>query len=1521
MTDIDKFDDLKFELSKYYEDEDYKLLTFCLFDILPKGDLTKESTGHTLFNKLDKTSGNGIISPKNVGLLLEITRLTGPKEAELLAIKYLEDNNIKNTDQSRLSSYRKQLFRAVRQAEPGALQKVNDVYKLKKYNLFDAVFHLEINKRLTKDPGKTKKFARCLGKYAQEELGLSSTDSEDDEHKRPSSSKKRKKKENQGSKPHSEQDDEHKRPSSSKKIKKNENQGSKPLSEQEIIENYLRDRQQRLCHTNNERFTPSIMDSQSYLNIEIFTELNLVIEDNQRKNSHPTTLPELLDNIKSTAGCRVLISGEAGIGKTTLLKYLAYSTTISKPMAFEGKIVFLLELRDLEEGKSIYDLIEKQLDKEDFNFKTYLPGDTMLIKRFINNHDNKIVLLLDGLDEVRFRNKSLISLFKKTTLEKSAVLLTSRSENIDEFIRMCDIHVKVEGFNQDSIEKYIDNYFQIFNKPKLGNDLQQEIKETKNILAYELCKKPMLLLSICIIYEDKEQSLPSNLADLFKELFRCILNHYCVKYNTGDKPFLKFEDIPEKYVNAMTFLGKCMYKSLKKNQFSINKKDLEANEDKSLVNLAIKLGFVDEQASGSRSDSKIEVYMPTHILIQEALAGFYLYKLCEREGTNESTAITGQFLTGANMHAVGFFGADAGKFLKHWLSNNLSIYRTFINVYFKCVKNQHRDTVTSALKTHMVSKNLDQHNDISKSLKMLIKYNNSNSVEGEHFIDLLWQVHSLILNGFDFSTFCKTLSPDGKGNILAHIVYLLAIHLDLGNCNLSGEEMNDMIRELKKIGGTMALLSFNISNNNLRNIDASLLHWLMMISVVYLSFEMNECNLSGKVIHDINECNEGAIPNLVVLSINDNDLGDIDGTSLGTFLNTFPKLVVLSMINCNISGDVMNEIMRVYGKAELALQVLYIAGNCFGDINGTLLGTFLSKCPKLLKLDMNSCNISGDVMNEMMKVYGVNELTLQELSIRGNCISDIDGTLLGNFLSKCPKLLKLYMNSCNISGDVMNKIMRVYGVNELTLQELFIRGNCISDIDGTLLGTFLSKCPKLLELDMNSCNISGDVMNEMMKVYGKAELALQELSILGNCISDIDGTLLGTFLSKCPKLIKLDMDSCNISGDVMNEMMKLYGVNELTLQELSIWGNCISDIDGTLLGTFLSRCPKLLKLYMNSCNISGVVMNEMMRVYGVNELALQELSIWGNCISDIDGTLLGTFLSKCPKLLKLGMNSCNISGDVMKEMMKVYGVNELTLQELFIRGNCIGDIDGTLLGTFLSKCPKLLKLYMRSCNISGEVMNEMMKLYGVNELALQELSISGNCISDIDGTLLGTFLSKCPKLLKLDMNSCNISGDVMNEMMKLYGVNELTLQELSIRGNCISDIDGTLLGTFLSKCPKLLKLYMSSCNISGDVMNEIMRVYGKAELALQVLYIAGNCFGDINGNLLGTFLSKCPKLLKLSMTSCNISGDVMNEMMKVYGVNELTLQELSICGNCISDIDGTILGTFLSKCPKRLKLE
>ncbi|XP_033107147.1 uncharacterized protein LOC117109028 [Anneissia japonica] len=1439
-------------------------------------------------------------------------------------------------------------------------------------------------------------------------------------------------------------------------------------SQDEVIKNYLLRTQQQLCR-NAIRFTPATLNTRYNVDIaHMFTDLDLLKENEKKQDVKPTTLNEVLNIIKSTPACKVLIEGEGGIGKSTLLRYIAYNWATESDKTFKGKIVFLVNISTIDKSETFLDGILKQIDIEDFYLETTLSQDPVLVKRFIRNHDNDIVLLLDGLDELKEGSKSPICLFKKEKMPKCKVILTSRPEKIDEFVKESSIHVKVKGFSAVNIRNYIKKHFEYFKEPALGDSLLDELglnSKYKYMYKHDdvisMCKNPMLLLSVCIMWEER-QHLPADKADLFKEIFKTILNQFIEKQADKEQKISVFTNIPQKYVKLILLLGKCMYNGLKRNQLSINKADLEGREE--MVALALKLGFVYKDTPNLKSDFE-EIYTAPHKLIVESLVGFYLCKLCQAAGLESECSVgmnmllqpvddnewkiirENTHLHNARVFAIGFLGTGAGMFFNHWITNNLSTYRSLM-LHFKFVKIENRSTVVKELFDEMTKKNLEimpHINDICESLRKIIHHFMSDVEvnEIENFLQIM-QIFStrskfsakfgrdMFMSWFEFSG--KEMSPEEKCKMIAHIMIAVSdqsailhlaskicgddikylteecqklnfkyditefqlcrlctasfiIHLFsfapqlyllvcFSNC-ITGAIMNDVMKECCRAGVKLELMELYISNNNLSDIDGSLLASLLAIASTLSTLKMSGCSLSGVIVNDMMRecCRAGVKLKLMKLDISGNNLSNIDGSFLTSLLVIAPTLSILNMSGCSLSGVIVNDMMRECCRAgvKLKLMKLNISDNNLSDIDGSLLASLLAIASTLSTLKMSGCSLSGVIVNDMMRECcraGV-KLKLMKLDIRDNKLSDISCTLLASLLAIVSTLSTLNMSGCSLSGVIVNDMMRECcsaGV-KLELMKLDISDNNLSNIDGSLLASLLAIASTLSTLKMSGCSLSGVIVNDMMRECCSAgvKLELMELDISDNNLSNIDGSLFVSFLGIISKHFYLSIRN----GSSSCIFRKLYAFNGNNLFSLKISGN-ILDISGFSLACLLITI-KLGDLTLTNCSLSGVIVNDMMRECcsaGV-KLELMELNISDNNLSDIDGSLLASLLAIASTLSTLKMSGCSLSGVIVNDMMRECcsaGV-KLELIEFNISDNNLSNIDGSLLASLLAIAPTLSSLNMSGCSLSGVIVNDMMRercIAGV-KLELMELDISGNNLSNIDGSLLASLLAIAPTLSTLNMSGCSLSGVIVNDMMReccRAGV-KFELMELYISDNNLCNIDGSLLASLLAIASTLSTLKMSGCSLSGVIVNDMMRECCSAGVKLElseliisvsllitielneltlrncslsgavvndmireccskgvkteikVLDISDNNFSDIDCSLLASLLAIASQLRTLNMSGCSLSGVIVNDMMRECcsaGV-KLELIELNIHDNNLSNIDGSLLASLLVIAP------
>ena len=176
---------------------------------------------------------------------------------------------------------------------------------------------------------------------------------------------------------------------------------------------------------------------------------------------------------------------------------------------------------------SLVDLIiaeHEQLNKSDSNLITsVLNGQT--------NH--KVLLLLDGYDEYTPGTNSDIDKAMQSGVGKCFMILTSRPEHdskmeekkfVPRDIRnKMDGEVIIEGFSEENIRKCSTKYLD-------SEDRSEEmLKMAKESNIYNLLSVPIILLMVCVLYNEHEK-LPKSRTEIFRLICTCVVDRSTLKY-------------------------------------------------------------------------------------------------------------------------------------------------------------------------------------------------------------------------------------------------------------------------------------------------------------------------------------------------------------------------------------------------------------------------------------------------------------------------------------------------------------------------------------------------------------------------------------------------------------------------------------------------------------------------------------------------------------------------------------------------------------------------------------------------------------------------------------------------------------------------------------------------------------------------------------------------------------------------------------------------------------------------------
>ncbi|XP_078598496.1 NLR family CARD domain-containing protein 4-like [Branchiostoma floridae x Branchiostoma japonicum] len=305
---------------------------------------------------------------------------------------------------------------------------------------------------------------------------------------------------------------------------------------------------------------------------------------------------------------KVYLEGPAGIGKSVCCKKLAYDWATGKLDRYT--MVFLLQLRYIK--GNIIDAIFDQILYDNIN------KSKEELQSYVCQYPDRVLLILDGLDEFSSDVKSISELLKSIQghiAQKCSVLVTSRPLNQAPDLEHGDILCKIVGYTWEDSQNHVIKYFQ--DSPDIARQLLTKLEESKNIRYISL--NPLNMMLICTIWRyDNSDVMFSGKTELYTDVVHCIVKRFCCEKDCEfdlDNPPIQ---------QVLRSLGKLAWDGVRKGelQFRIDsmKKEFPNSEDMMSVGL---LSTVLSPCSLAR---KCEYSEFLHVTIQEYMAAHFLWR-------------------------------------------------------------------------------------------------------------------------------------------------------------------------------------------------------------------------------------------------------------------------------------------------------------------------------------------------------------------------------------------------------------------------------------------------------------------------------------------------------------------------------------------------------------------------------------------------------------------------------------------------------------------------------------------------------------------------------------------------------------------------------------------------------------------------------------------------------------------------------------------------------------------------------
>ena len=266
---------------------------------------------------------------------------------------------------------------------------------------------------------------------------------------------------------------------------------------------------------------------------------------------------------------RVLVEGDAGIGKTTLCTSISEDWANEK-LFQEFSLLLLIPLyeKKVASATSLSELLA--LLHSSSNLRT-------LIANFIEEEEGENVLIVaDGWDELRETERHdhsfLYKLFFGNLFPFLTVLLTSRPSASASLHRLSciDRFVVICGFNKYNVKEYIELEFA--DHSAKSDRLLEQLKN--NPLIGSICSIPLNCAIICHLWRTLEETLPITMTELYTKIILNILFRNVRKWYSSLEGLTNFDDLPGDLSKSWWLLCEFAFLTLTKDSIVFSQEEL-----------------------------------------------------------------------------------------------------------------------------------------------------------------------------------------------------------------------------------------------------------------------------------------------------------------------------------------------------------------------------------------------------------------------------------------------------------------------------------------------------------------------------------------------------------------------------------------------------------------------------------------------------------------------------------------------------------------------------------------------------------------------------------------------------------------------------------------------------------------------------------------------------------------------------------------------------------------------------------
>ncbi|XP_059641816.1 receptor-like protein 7 [Cornus florida] len=589
------------------------------------------------------------------------------------------------------------------------------------------------------------------------------------------------------------------------------------------------------------------------------------------------------------------------------------------------------------------------------------------------------------------------------------------------------------------------------------------------------------------------------------------------------------------------------------------------------------------------------------------------------------------------------------------------------------------------------------------------------------------------------------------------------------------------------------------------NISAQGKEWCQALSSSLPNLEvlsLSNCNLSGPIDSDLLK-----LRSLSVISLNQNNLS----TTVPEFFTNFTNLTVLSLGNCNLQGMFQDKIFQVS-----TLQTLDLSNNEF--LSGSL--PEFHHYGSLEHLVLSDTNFSGRLPNSIDNLRMLSWIELFNCNLSGP---------IPNSVANLTRLVYLDLSTNMFIGPIPS-FHKLKSLTHIDLSRNFLRGS--------IPPNHFEGLQNLVYIDLRYNSFNGSIPSSL--------LAIQSLQKIQLSFNQFGGQVPEYQNASSSPLNTLDLSNNNFEGPIPMSVFELKSLNVLLLSSnnfttiklesftglpnlttLDLSHNSLS-IDTSGSSSSLFSFPQIHRLRLASCKLQSFP--NLQNLSGLYELDLSHNQIDGkipNWIWKIgDGTL----------------NYLNLSYNLLVDVQQPYTINPTII---------VLDLHSNQFGGKIPKPPEFAAYVdYSSNNFSSFIPADI----GDRVASASFFSLANNSLTGV----IPDSLCNARHLLVLDLSNNHLNGAIPSCIAEMSG---RSLAVLNLQKNKLS---GNISGTFPLNCG-LKNLDLNANHLEGQVPQSLANC-----TMIEVLNIGNN---NISGNF-PCFLKNSSSLQVLVLRSNRFQGGI-----------------------------------------------